>query len=199
MIRAIRELPPTRPLYDPTMAGQSERLSALRGSSARWTNHMEQLQYGYVQAVIAAAGCEAYEPQYDDGIDIEIRHKHSAHSLNQEQTARLDVQLKSTTAAPKKGQITARMSRRRFEDFALSDPGVPRIVVIMQVSATQAHWVYATGRGLSIFHRAYWVNLAGLTDSGKSDEVTIKAPTQQVFDDVALCQIMTRVGDRQRP
>jgi len=161
---------------------------------------MEGLQYGYVEAVIAAAGCKSWAPKFDDGIDLQIDHAHAAHTLNEEQEARIQVQLKATTIPPSGGYIRAEMSVQRFRRFALPNPSLPHLVVIMHVPAAQQHWVYADERSLSLFHRAYWVNLAGQPEPlGASDRVAIKAPLTQVFDDVALCQIMMRVGSGDRP
>lgn len=179
---------------------QPERLRVPRGSEARWTNHMEQLQFAYLEAVAAAAGCNVLTPIYDEGVDVEVHHSNPCHHAIPERKARLEVQLKATSGSAANGCVAARMSAKRFREFALADPYVPRIVVIMRLPRRQEHWVFADHRALGIFHLAYWVNLAGRPIPPDDQKfVTVHAPNCNVFDDVSLAQIMERVGRGERP
>jgi len=187
--------------YAPLMLPPTTRRSAaMRGSPRRVTDNMEQLQTAYAKAVCAAAGCgtSMVPPTPDEGIDIVVTHRHESHTSNSEQTARLEIQMKSTSLPIANGLIEAKMSRERFDEFSIVNPELNRIVVIMSVPKNQAHWVFARPRSLTLHHCAYWVNLAGATSTAKG-KVTIHAPISQDFDDLGLCDIMSRIGQGGRP
>jgi hypothetical protein len=174
------QLPPSRP--------------PLRGSPKRKTDFMEALQQSYVRAVAAAAGCVIDgKPEIDEGVDLTLRHTSKAH--NGDGVARLEVQLKATSAFVHKTTtcVSAPMTRDRFNYFATVDPSVNKIVVILSMPAQQQYWTYARPKGLTIHHCAYWVNLAGLSPV-MTETTTVHAPLSQVFDDIALCDMMERIG-----
>lgn len=167
--------------------------SALRGSPERISNFKEKFQEGYVRAVASAAGCNVIgNPEIDEGIDISLSHKSEFHQISD---VRLDIQMKASSRIiqPDDSFITTRLSRKRFEQLAIPNPTINKIVLIMALPESQEDWVRASQEKLELYHAMYWVNLAGLPHSG-SESVMIKAPLTQVFDDVALCGIMTRIG-----
>jgi len=176
-----------------------DRVASLRGSPHRKTNFMEELQKGYTAAVAAAAGCVIWDPHIDDGLDIQLHHKSVQHLLT-DHIARLEVQLKATSQldAIGNGMIKVQMSGERYNELAIENPTIHKIVVIMKVPRLESHWVYARSKGLTIHHCAYWVNLAGkqLVDT---KETTVFASLDDVFDDVSLCRIMQRIGSGGAP
>lgn len=166
----------------------------LRGSAKRHADLMEALQASYVRAVAASAGCVIYgKPEIDEGVDMVLSHTADAHQ--NEHVARLEVQMKSTSSFkdPKSGFISASMSGERWNYFCTENPTVDKIIVIMFVPKDQTDWTTATHDYLSVRHCAYWVNIAGESPTDKP-KVAVKAPTTQIFNDVALCDIMERVG-----
>ena len=160
---------------------------------------MEQLQEGYVRAVAAAAGCVVSKPEIDEGIDLVLTHKSQAHWLT-DKKARLEVQLKATSQqdALANGSIRAEIDGHRFNELAVANPTVHKIVVVMLIPQLQEHWTYARAKGLTIHRCAYWVNLADLPPV-TAKTTTVAAPTSQVFDDVTLCGIMQRIGSGGQP
>jgi hypothetical protein len=170
----------------------SPRATIVRGSPQRITAFREQLQIAYLRAVAAAAGCGVARPDPDEGVDAQISYRCPGPPMVD---ARLDVQLKTTTADPAGGFVQAEMNRMRFDEFAATGPDltVHKIVIIMRVPEDPGHWVYARDKGLTLHRGAYWVNLAGQTTSAKK-KVKVKAPLDNLFDDVALCQIMQRIA-----
>ncbi len=184
------------------MSRQAERFRVPRGSHERITGHMERLQTAWVEAVAASAGCIVYNPHLvDDGIDVILHHKHECHISIPERCAALAVQLKSTTAKPVSGYAAARASRKRLKEYAIGDPQLKRIFAILTMPSAQPNWTYTSDRGLSLFGRCYWVNLAGTTvpDGEDSDQLMVRAPVTQVLDDVSLAQMMVRIGSGGRP
>ena len=160
----------------------------------RKTDSQEMLQLGYLFAVSAAAGCNTWQPQIDEGVDVLLSHTSAAHLSNQ---AWLHIQMKATGASGSKqaSRISAKMSRKRYNE--LRDPNVTfnKIVVIMHQPTSQAKWISAGQQNLVIRHCAYWVSLRGLPEPpGSGDYVTVTAPLSNVFDDVELCRLMAIVG-----
>jgi hypothetical protein len=156
---------------------------------------MEALQESYLRAIVASAGCVVVgKPEIDEGVDLEIKHTSTAHTLS-DGVARLEIQMKATSvyAGVATNKISVKMSGERFNHFAVKNPTMDKIVVIMSMPAKQEHWTYSRRKGLTIHHSAYWVNLAG-ENPVITSQTNVSAPTLQVFDDVALCDMMERIG-----
>jgi hypothetical protein len=169
----------------------------LRGSPSRKTNFMEALQESYLRAVMASAGCVfAGKPEIDEGVDILISHTSNAHLAGDSQ-ALLQVQLKATTSIHA-DHISASLSKERYNQFASTNPAVHKIIVLMYVPALQQHWTYARTKGLTIHHCAYWVNIAG-SSMATTKQKSVSAKRTDVFNDVALCDIMERIGQGLAP
>ncbi|CAM5231811.1 hypothetical protein SVIOM74S_05271 [Streptomyces violarus] len=73
-----------------------------------------------------------------------------------------------------------------------------KILVVMIVPRSQDQWLRAGHDRLDLRHCCYWVNLAGHPITGRT-RTTVRIPTTRIFDDRALCEIMTRVGTGGRP
>ncbi|NKS31217.1 DUF4365 domain-containing protein [Rhodococcus hoagii] len=185
----------------PAAASLSAPSPVLRGSPTRTTDHMEALQKGYVRAIAAAAGVIASEPDIDEGIDLILTH--TAKGVHKaEGKARLEVQLKSTTARISAAHVSAQLSRDRFEYFSTENPTTDKLIVIMAVPRNQEDWVKAGHSELLVRNCSYWVNIAGEAmpaGLAKDDKITVRAPKVNVFDDIALCRIMERIGQGGRP
>lgn len=172
----------------------------VRGSPERLSNHKEQLQLGYVRAVVAASGCVIIgEPVIDEGTDITIKHRFREPD-GSVRDAYLEIQLKATeTVFDSSAQyVTARMRRDRYDEYRSTNILIPKIAVIMTLPGQQKDWVTANHDALTIRHCSYWVNLAGAKAS-TAEHPTFRAPTNNVLDDVALCRIMERVHNGGRP
>jgi len=169
----------------------STATALVRGMPTRHTNLMELFQLSIVEATAAAAGCNVSAPKIDNGIDIDIWHE-----LPNEEEVPLRVQLKAVTAGWNKGrtQIAAKLTRKRYESLRIASPSKKRILVIMDLPSSQADWIKHRSPYTIAKHGCYWINLAGAPEfQGKGDVVTVSAPATNVFDDVALCQMMARI------
>jgi hypothetical protein len=157
---------------------------------------MEALQESYLRAVVAAAGCSVASLNIDDGIDAMIKHRHQNHLHSVDQF--LQVQLKATMQWADTDQtVSIQMSASRFALFAEPNPTVKKIVVIMRQPAEPTSWINVTDESLLIRHCSYWVNLAGQSSLAASP--TISASRHAIFDEVALCSIMQRIGQGGSP
>lgn len=165
----------------------------LRGS-LRKKDRMEMLQDSYLQAVAAAAGCSMAKPSPDDGIDWELIHSSESHEVDCQ--INLKVQLKSTwtTAVnPTNGFVSVNLSNKRLEMLARHPVAIHRILVAMIVPQEVASWVEASHDYLALRHCAYWRSVTGEVATGIENSA-IRVPTDKIFDDVALCGIMERIG-----
>ncbi|MFF1699187.1 DUF4365 domain-containing protein [Streptomyces sp. NPDC058257] len=193
-----------------------ERIAPPRGTLAT-TACMETLQVGYLHAVAAAAGCSLSQPFPDNGIDWHVSHSAPGHTVDDEVT--IKVQLKCTYQIPpnppsrRPPPVTegpsARLDRLgaafsftldnpHLEKLARTPVAVHKILVVMLVPRSQDDWLSASHDRLDLRHCCYWTNLAGHQVTGRR-RTTVRVPTSRIFDDKALCEIMTRVGTGGRP
>lgn len=164
-----------------------------RGSLAT-TACMETLQVAYLHAVAAAAGCSLSQPFPDSGIDWHVSHSSPAHTVDDEVTVK--VQLKATYQIPPnppRRTFSFTLDNEHLVKLARTPVAVPKILVVMIVPRARDQWLRAGHERLDLRHCCYWINLAGHPVTGRQ-RTTVRIPTSRIFDDVALCEIMTRVG-----
>ncbi|WP_447041870.1 DUF4365 domain-containing protein [Streptomyces sp. DSM 118878] len=182
-----------------------ERIAPPRGTLAT-TACMETLQVGYLHAVAAAAGCSLSQPFPDNGIDWHVSHSAPGHTVDDEVT--IKVQLKCTyqippiPAPPDDGSTRPAFSftldNAHLVKLARTPVSVHKILVVMIVPRSRDDWLRAGHDRLDLRHCCYWTNLAGHPVTGRR-RTTVRVPTSRIFDDRALCEIMTRVGRGGRP
>ncbi|MFI9204411.1 DUF4365 domain-containing protein [Streptomyces sp. NPDC053048] len=191
------------------------QLAPSRGTLAV-TACMETLQIAYLHAVAAAAGCSLAQPFPDNGIDWHVSHSAPGHRADDEVT--IKVQLKSTYQlgphhpatgpGPRPSGTAGSHPPARTFGFTLDNDhlaklartpvSVHKILVVMIVPRDRDDWLRAGHDHLALRHCCYWTNLAGHPVTGRR-RTTVRIPTSRVFDDRALCEIMTRVGAGGRP
>ncbi len=172
----------------------------LRGSPQRRSDFKEQLQLGYIGAIAAAAGCVLSTPFIDEGIDLTATHRSDAHTYPSDNVARLEIQLKATASfvGVESDHVSVTMRRDRWDYYRTFHNTLDKIVVILSLPEGPDGWTMADHDSLSIYHCAYWVNVANEPVSDLVRPI-VKAPKTQIFDDVALCEIMQRIGQGGRP
>jgi len=172
----------------------------LRGYPLRYTNMMEAFQLSYIRAVAASSGCIVSVPEIDDGIDLNVTHKADSHSYLRDQVARLEIQLKATSdySGKQSEHVSITMRRDRYDYYRINNPIVHKIIVILSMPKDQQNWVSAQHQALLVRHCAYWVSIAGYPASS-AEKPTVKASVNAIFDDVALCGIMERIGQGGKP
>ncbi|MET9451064.1 DUF4365 domain-containing protein [Streptomyces cinerochromogenes] len=175
-----------------------ESPGTLRGTLAT-TACMETLQVGYLHAVAAAAGCSLSQPFPDNGIDWHVSHSAPGHTVDDEVT--IKVQLKATyqiAPNPPGRFFSFTLDNDHLRKLARTPVSVHKILVVMLVPRAQDDWLRAGHDRLDLRHCCYWTNLAGHPLTGRH-RTTVRIPTSRIFDDRALCEIMTRVGTGGRP
>jgi hypothetical protein len=168
----------------------------LRGEIAvtRKTDLMELVQEAQFRAAAAAAGCPIAKPVPDDGMDWVVFHRNADHLVAPQVS--IEVQLRSTSriAPPLGDKFAFALDNDTFD--RLTEPTIfPRVLIVCILPPDIEDWVRAD-RVEDIFqlrHLSYWYSPRGVTKTGRT-QTTVHIPTSQVFDDVALCDIMQRVG-----
>lgn len=181
-----------------TMAPTSSPVALLRGYQSRLSDLKEQFHVAYLQGIAAAAGCMVSKLSFDDGIDMDLKQK--VPTYVDDQVARIEIQLKATVSKPTKTGIAVPIKNYRFNELAIPNPSIPKILVAMQIPSQQSDWIERGGNHLRLHHHCYWVNLDGRKlrpDNDTQSSVTV--PTSNVLDDVSLCQIMMRIGTGGKP
>jgi Domain of unknown function (DUF4365) len=171
----------------------------VRGSPKRITDLMEAFQESYIRGVAAAAGCVIVgKPDIDEGVDVMLSHRSDIHA--NDEFAFLQVQMKATTLGLVEDDkyIKTALRNDRYETFRNDNPSIHRIVVILHLPESQEDWLRVGDGALQLHYHAYWVSLEGKPAS-TAEDVTVKAPTTQIFDDIALCRIMARIGQGDGP
>jgi hypothetical protein len=166
------------------------------------TARMETLQDGYLHAVAAAAGCTLARPVPDVWkTDWILDHPSTQHVADP--VSPLRVQLKSTqqispTDIENKESFSFSLPNDLLMSLAHTPVTVVRLLVVLILPSDVAAWIKATPDYLALHHCAYWVNLEGQSITGEMS-TTVQIPCANVFDDVALCHIMSKIGKGQKP
>lgn len=171
----------------------------LRGEMTvtRKTDLMEKVQEAQFIASAAAAGCTVAKPDPDDGVDWVVTHRHGSHAPFRRVS--IEVQLKSTSQIPPpSGEAFGFPLDRATFDLLTEPSGWPRILIVSILPPDIDDWVQAdqVGNVFQLRHLSYWRSLRGLSPTGNT-QTTVPMLTSQVFDDLALCGIMQRVGRRE--
>lgn len=175
-----------------------ERTVPVRGAIAT-TSCMETLQVGYLHAVAAAAGCSLAQPFPDHGIDWHISHSSPGHRTDDEVTIKVQPKCTYQVAPHPPGPFFSfTLDNAHLVKLARSPVSVHKILVVMLVPRGQDQWLRVCHDRMELRHCCYWTNLAGHPVTGRN-RTTVRIPTSRIFDDRALCKIMTRVGAGGRP
>src|ERR1700733_11797266 len=172
----------------------------LRGSPKRRTDLMESLEEAYLRAVAASAGCVIVgRPDIDEGVEIMLSHTADSHQYDH--VVYLNIQMKSTSAFEGRNttSVSAGISGKRWNQFCTPNPTTSKIIVIMSVPRDQANWTEAGHEALTIRYCAYWVNIEGQPPVEEDSTTTVTAPKTQIFNDIALCAMMERIGQGGKP
>ena len=138
-------------------------------------------------------------PGGDRVSDPHVSHSAPGHTVDDEVT--IKVQLKCTYQIPPNPPGPAfsfTLDNAHLRKLARTPVSVHKILVVMLVPRSQDDWLRASHDRLDLRHCCYWINLAGHAITGRR-RTTVRIPTARIFDDRALCEIMTRVGTGGRP
>jgi Domain of unknown function (DUF4365) len=160
-----------------------------------FTDSMEQLQQGVVQAVAATAGCTVEFSERDRyGVDATI--------IRQIDRSREEISvkaaLKSTTRIGPPDPARPQFSYQFHERAHLERLTLPRrtqkmILLLMLTCPEQAGWTQCDHECLMVRHSCYWAYLEGyeIRPGVRSPSVAIR--TANLFDSTALTRMMDKL------
>lgn len=174
-----------------------DAVTPLRGdmTATRKTDLMEALHNAQFRASAAAAGCTVAKPEPDDGIDWVVTHRSRNHTIGRD--AHIEVQLRSTSQVtpPLGNHFPFRLDSDTF-DRLTEESHFPRLLIVCILPSDIEKWIYADQPRdtFQLRHLSYWYNVEASHRTGNT-QTRLHIPTAQVFDDLALCDIMRRVGE----
>jgi hypothetical protein len=160
-------------------------------------HRQEALSRAYIRAVAALAGVTVCEMDNDYGIDLGLRMILTRENRRRDGSLQLDIQLKSITRANvTDDHVVYDLEVENYRDLRSTEPGCPRILVVLVLPQDEADWLGQSAQELTIRHCAYWMSLRGLPDSTAVSTVRVALPTANIFSVLAVQQIMQQLRER---
>ena len=156
----------------------------------------EALSIAYIQAICGMAGCLYSTDAKDYWFDITIKDvvkgqdgKCCPSGYN------LDIQVKATTDYEiNDGHVKYRLRNKNYNDLADSNPGTPRILVVLILPENKNDWLLQNIESLALKKCAYWMCLKGQGIRQNADSsTTIKIPLSNIFSVSKLCEIISLI------
>ena len=103
----------------------------------------------------------------------------------------IDFQVKATgnLGAPQDGRRSYSLKRRNY-DLLRVDTQTPRLLVVLDLPRDEEMWMTLTNDNLILRRRAYWLNLRGWDATSNQTSVTVHLPIINLFNAVALRELM---------
>ena len=145
----------------------------------------EALSRAYAHAVAARAGyiTAVYDVDHD-GVDLRIQAGGAMRPA-------LDLQLKATVnlGAPPDGYFRFPLGRGNYDQLRI-DTQTPRLLVVLDLPRDGCEWMTITENELVLRRRAYWLSLRGYEETDNRSSVTVRIPSDNLFDVDGLCALM---------
>jgi hypothetical protein len=149
-----------------------------------------------VTSVAATAGC-AIEPIPKDNYGFDLRLVRPGRVPTEEEVSLL-VQLKNTTTVkpdPTKDFFSYQLKKREYlERLAVRRTIVKAILVVMATSHVQREWTTASHHSMELKHACYWQSFEGHLVNPTVASPSVRIPTANIFDSVALTKIMDKLS-----
>ena len=154
----------------------------------------EALSRAYAHAVAARAGYITAVYDVDrDGVDLRIQAGGAIRPA-------LDLQLKATVnlGAQRHGYFRFPLKRGNYDQLRI-DTQTPRLLVVLDLPRDRHEWMTITENELALRRRAYWLSLKGYEETDNRSSVTVRIPSDNLFDVDGLCALMeqSRTGSVQ--
>jgi Domain of unknown function (DUF4365) len=104
---------------------------------------------------------------------------------------RIDIQLKATInlGEAKDGVFQFPLKRRNY-DLLRELTVTPRILVVVDLPKLESDWLSVTSDQLVMRRCAYWLSLAGASESNNNTSITVSIPVAKRFDIEGLQALM---------
>lgn len=103
--------------------------------------------------------------------------------------AKLDAQLKCSQNIEHDGEaFSYALPVKNYNDlrWPSTELFVPRILIVVHVPVDPADWLVSEPEKMTLKRCAYWVSLAGAEATENTSTVSVRIPSEQVFDPTAL-------------
>ena len=151
--------------------------------------HKEMFSIAYINAVAARVGLELSQIQYDvDGVDgMLVSSVGTAPQVN--------FQAKSTSRREvwRGDHIAIALPKTNYDRLRIPK-FVPRILIVVLLPEDQADWLRQTPDQLCLRRCAYWTSLRDAPDVPNVSTKTVRIPTEEMFDQAALTDMLDRIG-----
>ena len=151
--------------------------------------HKEMFSIAYINAVAARAGLEMKKIEYDvDGVDgMLVSSDGPAPQVNfqAKSTSKDDVWRENHIAFPLK---IGNYDSLRAPNF------VPRILIVVLLPDDIEDWLIQTPEQLCMRRCAYWISLRNEPEVANTSTKTVHIPAGNIFDQVALTDMLDRIG-----
>ena len=137
----------------------------------------EALSRAYAHAVAARAGYVTAVYDMDrDGVDLRIQ-------AGGEMRPALELQLKATINLGESSERYFRFPlKHRNYEFLRIETQTPRLLVVLDLPRDKHEWMTITENDLVLRRRAYWLSLKGYEETGNRSSVTVRIPSDNLFD-----------------
>ena len=139
----------------------------------------------YAYSVAAMAGYVTAEHDYDrDGIDLIIQ-------AGGDMRPAIGFQLKATVnlGDPVDGDFRFPLKIDNYNKLRIPTQ-TPRLLVVLDLPREQERWMTITTEELVLRRRAYWVDLKGCEESDNRFSITVRIPSENLFDVDSLKSLM---------
>ncbi len=145
----------------------------------------EALSRVYARAVAARAGYVTADYDMDrDGVDLHIQAGGAMRPA-------LDLQLKATInlGQPHDGHFRFPLNRRNYNLLRIGTQ-TPRLLVVLDLPGDKCEWMTMTESELVLRRCAYWLNLKGHDETENRRSVTVRIPSDNLFNVDGLRALM---------
>ena len=157
----------------------------------------EEFSYAYVHAIASVAGYGTTRPVVDDdSIDIQFL---SSSKNCYTRSPRLEAQLKATAQNLLRGDhIYYPLEIKNYNDLRDSNVLVPRLLIcILLLEDSPSSWLNHSEEMMSLMKCGYWMSLKGYPPRENNHTVTVQIPKNQIFNVLALNDLMENVGKKE--
>lgn len=157
-------------------------------------HRQEAMSMAYIQAVCAKCGWACEIQKQDYGTDVDIKYIKNFNGTRRATGHTLRVQAKST-ASPlfENGSLVFDLAVKNYNDLCNIEVGSPIILVVYCMPSDENDWLCIGTNATVLKHCGYWISLRGNTRSENETTQRIRIPSNNVFDETALNDMMERI------
>ncbi len=152
----------------------------------------EEVSLLYVMAVAAKVGYNIENPRRDRGrVDLTI-------TAGGDMSPSIKLQLKARTNLRSiDGTYRFPLDVKTYDVFR-KEQLIPHYLVVFDLPTDESEWIVIADDGLTLRKRAFWMDLKGMSATENKDNITVRIPEENRFDDVILRQLMDKAREPAR-